>query len=114
MLKDDNYMTEKERKNQQKFIDLMLKVTFRICNWDKDGKLTSRSSGFLYKKSQSSPILVITAGHGTPLEGAFIETTYVYKNQIAVLNAGKFNVFYQQDGIDYAYSELSLELIQKA
>lgn len=114
MLKDDNYMTEKERKNQQKFIDLMLKVTFRICNWDKDGKLTSRSSGFLYKKSQSSPILVITAGHGTPLEGAFIETTYVYKNQIAVLNAGKFNVFYQQDGIDYAYSELSLELIQKS
>lgn len=107
-------MTVNEQKALQRFIDLMLKVTFRICNWDKDGKLKSRSSGFLYRKSESSPILVITAGHGTPPEGSFIESTYTYKNQTAALNAGKFKVFYQQDGIDYAYSELPLELIKKS
>jgi len=107
-------MKEQERKARQEFIDLMLKVTFRICNWDKNGNLTSRSSGFLYRKSENSPILVITAGHGTPPEGAFIETVYVYKNQTAAINAGSFKVFYQEDGIDYAYSELPFELIQKS
>jgi hypothetical protein len=106
-------MTKKERKAAQRFIDLMLKVTFRICHWNQDGALTSRSSGFLYKRSEDSAILVITAGHGTPLEGSFIETTHVYKDKTAAINAGKFNVFYQQDNIDYAYSELPLELIQK-
>jgi hypothetical protein len=107
-------MTEKEKKAAQKFVDLMLKVTFRICHWNQDGELKSRSSGFLYRKSESSPILVITAGHGTPPEGSFIETTHVHKDKTAAINAGKFNVFHQQDGIDYAYSELPLERIQKS
>lgn len=92
----------------------MLKVTFRICHWNEDGELKSRSSGFMYRKTESSPILVITAGHGTPPEGSFIETTHVYQNQTAALNAGKFQVFYHDDDIDYAYSELPLELIQKS
>ena len=107
-------MTKKEKTAAQKFVDLMLKVTFRICHWNQDGVLTSRSSGFLYKKSESSPILVITAGHGTPPENSFIETTHVYQNHTFAINAGKFNVFHQQDRIDYAYSELPLELIQKS
>ena len=107
-------MTKKEKRATQKFVDLMLNVTFRICHWNKDGALTSRSSGFLYKKSESSPILVITAGHSTPPEGSFIETTYVYQDKTAAINAGKFKVFHQQDGTDYAYSELPLELIQKS
>ncbi len=107
-------MTEKERKAAQNFIDLMLKVTFRICHWNEEGELISRSSGFLYKKSESSPTLVITAGHETPPEGSFIETVHVHKDKTAALNAGKFNVFYQQEDIDYAYSELPLELIQKS
>jgi len=107
-------MTAKEKRAAQKFVDLMLKVTFRICHWNKDGVLTSRSSGFLYKKSENSPILVITAGHGTPPEGSFIETTHVYQDKTAAINAGKFNVFYQQEGIDYAYSELPLELIHNS
>jgi hypothetical protein len=105
-------MTEEDAK--QKFIDLMLKVSFRLCHWDQDGILTSRSSGFLYKKSENSPILVITAGHGTPPEGSFIETTYVHQDKTAAINAGKFNVFHQQDGIDYAYSELPLELVRNS
>lgn len=107
-------MTEKEKKAAQKFVDLMLKVTFRICHWNENGELLSRSSGFLYKKTEASPTLVITAGHGTPPVGSFIETTHVYKDKTAAVNAGKFKVFYSNDKIDYAYSELPLELIAKS
>ena len=107
-------MTKKEQKATQNYIDLFLKVTFRICHWDTDGSLKSRSSGFLYKRTPSSPILVITAGHHTPPEGSFIETSHVYENKTAAINAGKFQVFYNQNDIDYAYSILPLELIQKS
>ena len=104
-------MTKKEIKAAQKFVDLMLKVTFRICHWNETGELTSRSSGFLYKKTKEAPIMIITAGHGTPPEGSFIETIHVHKNKTAAINAGKFSVFYSTDNIDYAYSELPMELI---
>lgn len=107
-------MTKKESKAVQKFINLLLKVTFRICHWDNSGKLTSRSSGFLYKKSPESPILVITAGHGTPPEGSFIETRHVYEDQTVAVSAGNFKIFHNEDGIDYAYSTLPLELIQRS
>jgi hypothetical protein len=107
-------MSKKEQKAIQNYIDLCLKVTFRICHWDSDGYLKSRSSGFLYKRTPSSPILVITAGHHTPPEGSFIETSHVYENKTAAINAGKFQVFYSQDENDYAYSILPLELIQKS
>jgi hypothetical protein len=107
-------MTKREMKAAQRFVDLMLKVTFRICHWNEKGELTSRSSGFLYKKSEISPTLVITAGHGTPPEGSFIETTHVHMDKTAAINAGKFTVFYSADNMDYAYSELPLELITKS
>lgn len=107
-------MTKKEEKATKRFIDLMLKVTFRICHWNDEGELISRSSGFLYKKSEDSPILVITAGHKTPPEGSFIETTHVYKDETAAINAGKFNIFHQKGNIDYAYSKLPLEVIENS
>lgn len=107
-------MSTSEKKAMQKFIDLLLGVTFRICHWDQDGALKSRSSGFLYQKTLESPLLVITAGHHTPPEGSFIETKLVHDRQTAAVNAGKFQVFYNHDDIDYAYSILPLELIQKS
>jgi hypothetical protein len=107
-------MATKEQKAIENYVNLLLKVTFRICHWDENGVLKSRSSGFLYKKSEESPLLVITAGHHTPPEGSFIETTHVYENRTAAVNAGKFQVFYNNNDIDYAYSILPLELIQKS
>lgn len=114
MQKQTNVMTKKEEKAVNNFIELLLKVTFRICHWNQNGVLTSRSSGFLYKKNETSPILVITAGHGTPPDGSFIETTHVHEDKTAAINAGKFHVFHQSNKIDYAYSELPLELIKKS
>ena len=107
-------MTKKEQKAIENYINLLLKVTFRICHWDENGQLKSRSSGFLYKRTADSPLLVITAGHHTPPEGSFIETKHVYENQTAAVNAGKFQVFYNDNDIDYAYSILPLDLIQKS
>lgn len=107
-------MTKKEQKAIENYINLLLKVTFRICHWDERGQLKSRSSGFLYKRTEDSPLLVITAGHQTPPEGSFIETKHVYENQTAAVNAGKFQVFYNENDIDYAYSILPLDLIQKS
>lgn len=105
---------KKEEKAVAKFIELFSKVTFRICHWDSDGVIQSRSSGFLYQKNQDSPLLVITAGHYTPQDGSFIETNYVKDNCVAAINTGKFTVFYNGNDIDYAYSILPIELITKS
>jgi len=107
-------MSQKEQKAIDNFIKLLLKVTFRICHWEEDGTLKSRSSGFLYQKNPQSPILVITAGHDTPPKGSFIETSFVQDENMAALNAGEFKVFHSSDGIDYAYSILPLALIKKS
>lgn len=107
-------MTKKEQKAIEKYVDLLLNVTFRLCHWDENGQLKSRSSGFLYKRTHDSPLLVITAGHNTPPEGSFIETTHVYEYQTAAVNAGKFQVFHSDNNIDYAYSILPLELIKSS
>ncbi|BDU26279.1 hypothetical protein [Flavobacterium sp. GSB-24] len=107
-------MSKKNKAGEKKFIDQMLKLTFRICHWNDDGTLTGRSSGFLYRKSQDSPVLVITAGHGTPQKGSFIETKHVHDNKTAVISTGEFKIFYQEGGIDYAYSVLPLEFAQNS
>ncbi|MBS1683226.1 MAG: hypothetical protein JSS76_00620 [Bacteroidetes bacterium] len=107
-------MATKEDRGQQRYIDHLLKVTFRICHWNEEGALIGRSSGFMYKKNENSPILVITAGHNTPPDGSFIETSHMHNGQTAALLAGHFNVFYEEDGIDYAYSILPVETIQKS
>jgi hypothetical protein len=107
-------MTKAEEKAVKNYVDLLLKVTFRICHWGKDGQLKSRSSGFLYQRTPESPIVVITAGHHTPPKGSFIETTQVYENQTLAVNTGEFKVFYNNNDIDYAYSILPLDLIKKS
>ncbi len=107
-------MTKNEEKAINNFIKLMLNVTFRICHLDENGDLKTRSSGFLYQKNVNSPILVITAGHDTIEEGSFIETSHILENGTIAINAGKFNIFYKENTIDYAYSELPMELINES
>lgn len=110
---DMTKLTEKDKKAVQNYFDFLLTLTFRICHWDKDGNLQGRSSGFLYQKNEDSPMLVITAGHKTPPHGSFIETKHVYENSTAAINAGNFEVFYQHEQIDYAYSILPIDLIKR-
>jgi len=105
-------MSKKEDTAAKMFIDTMLKTTFRICHWNENGELNSRSSGFLYQKSENSPLLVITAGHDTLEKGSFIETKYVCDDNIACINTGEFNVFFKEGELDYAYSELPIENIK--
>jgi hypothetical protein len=106
-------MTKKIEKNALAFIKLMIEITIRIASYDKEGKLIGRSSGFLYKKNSDSIPIVITAGHKLPEEGSFIETNIVKDGSILQINAGKFNVFHNHDDIDYAYSELPVDLYKK-
>lgn len=102
-------MTKKEEKNINKFIDLLTKVTVRISTWKENGELKGRSSGFLYQSSADKIPKIITAGHNLPESGSFIETRIIKEGKTFLINAGKFNVFYNFNDIDYAFSELPIE-----
>jgi len=103
----------KLEKNILKFLDLMTNVTVRITSFDEEGHLIGRCSGFLYKKTLDSIPIVITAGHKLPQKGSFIETKIVKDGKILQINAGEFKVFYNNDDIDYAYSELPIAIYQE-
>jgi hypothetical protein len=102
--------SKKAVSNMVRFIEHFSKVTLRISTLDKTGALLSRCSGFLYKLPATPVPIVITAGHDLPQEGSFIETAIIKNDKMLMINAGKFNVFYNHEDIDYAYSTLPKEL----
>jgi len=72
------------------------------------------SSCFLFQEKQSSDIYVITAGHGVPPTGTYIETSERNEEgQPLLINAGTFNIFYNQVDIDFAFSRLPIKNIQQ-
>lgn len=106
-------MTTKEEKHINKFIDLLTKVTVRISTWNENGELKGRASGFLYQPSADKIPIIITAGHKLPEIGSFIETRIKKEGKTFSINAGKFNIFYNHNDIDYAYSELPIEIYKE-
>jgi hypothetical protein len=106
-------MTKKVEKNIIKFIDFLTKVTVRISTFNEEGILIGRSSGFLYQPEKDKIPLIITAGHKLPESGSFIETSIVKDGKLLLINAGKFNVFYKNDDVDYAYCELPVEIYKQ-
>ncbi len=106
-------MTKKEEKHINKFIDLLTKVTVRISTFNESGQLIGRSSGFLYQSSSNEIPIVITAGHKQSEKGVFIETRIRKDDKTLLINGGKFNVFYNHSDIDYAYSELPIDIYKK-
>ena len=102
-------MPKQEEKNIIKFIDFLTKVTVRISTFNEEGVLTGRSSGFLYQPEIDKIPLIITAGHKLPESGSFIETSIVKDGELLLINAGKFNIFYNNGDVDYAYCELPIE-----
>jgi len=106
-------MTKKEEKHIIKFIDHLTKVTVRISTWNENGELIGRASGFLYQSSPEKIPIIITAGHKLPEIGSFIETRIKKGGETFLINAGKFNVFYNHNDIDYAFSELPIEIYKK-
>jgi len=91
------------------------RLTYRIALTNGDGGLAARSSCFLYQPDADKHPFVITAGHGTPEKGAFIETPIRTDNETLTINAGNFQIFYDGEGgiTDYAYSVLPLDLIKR-
>jgi hypothetical protein len=106
-------MTDSILENITRFIDHLTRFTIRIVKVGSDRAITGLSSGFLYQSDVGSPIVVITAGHKTPPKGVFIETRIIKDGQMLCVNAGKFTVFSHSDNIDYAYSRLPMDIIQR-
>lgn len=106
-------MTDSILENITRFIDHLTRFTIRIVKVGSNRAISSLSSGFLYQSDLGSPIVVITAGHNTPPKGVFIETRIVKDGQTLCVNAGKFTVFHNSDNIDYAYSRLPMDIIQR-
>lgn len=57
--------------------------------------------------------VVITAGHGMPEKGAFIETRIHKDGQTFMMNAGEFKVFHNNEGMDFSFSELPVHLYKE-
>ncbi len=106
-------MTNKDRDAMNAFVDHMTKVTMRVVKWSENGQLTGMSSGFLYQPDINYHPIVITAGHGMPVKGAFLETRFVKDGQPLLINGGEFKIFRQGEDIDYAYSKLPIEIIKR-
>lgn len=106
-------MTTKEEKHITKFIDHLTKVTVRISTWNENGELKGRSSGFLYQSSADKIPIIITVVHKLPEIGPFIETRIIKEGKTFSINAGKFNIFYNHNDIDYAHSELPIEIYKE-
>lgn len=106
-------MDDKIEENIRKFIDHMTKVTVRISSWNEKGELAGRASGFLYQNSDEEIPIVLTAGHKLPKKGSFIDTRVIKDGKTFSINAGKFDIFYNHDDIDYAYSKLPVDIYKK-
>jgi hypothetical protein len=103
-------LTKKQQKNIDILVDHLTKMTVRISKCNEHGQLIGHCSGFLYQSKPNTIPVVITAGHKLPELGSFIETRIKKDGKPLMINAGKFNVFYNNTDIDYAYSLLPADL----
>ena len=106
-------LTKRQKENLHQLVDHLTKFTFRISKWNEEGKLTGRCSGFLYQPSNLQIPIVITAGHGMPEKGAFIETRIRKDGKTFMMNAGEFKVWYNHEDIDFAFSVLPAHLYRE-
>ena len=103
-------MATKAEKNIQAFIEKMNQVTYRLVTMSDNNDVKGLASGFLYQPDASSIPIFITAGHKLSNGGLFIETKHIVNNRPILLNAGTFDIYYDEEKLDYAYSKLPLEL----
>lgn len=104
---------DKILKRIQQYVDFMTKFTVRIVSFKSETDITGHRSGFLYQAEDSQAPIVITAGHGCPPVGSFVETRILASNRPLCYNAGKFDVFYSEGQIDFAYSRLPIDVIKR-
>lgn len=97
----------------QQYVDFMTKFTVRIIAFKSESEISGHRSGFLYQRKENEAPLVITAGHGCPPAGSFVETRIPTNQRPLCYNAGKFEVFYTEGQIDFAYSKLPIDVIKK-
>jgi hypothetical protein len=109
----ETIMKNKIEDNIRNFIDHMTKVTVRISTWNENGALTGRASGFFYQPESRKTPIIVSAGHKLPPLGSFIDTRVIRDDKTLSINAGKFNIFYNHDDIDYAFSELPVDIYKK-
>lgn len=108
-------MRSKEIKAIEDYIKFMAGFTVRIISCNQNGELINSRSGFLYHPNGKGNPLVITAGHDLSELGNLIETNLLNDNrQPLCVQTGKFEIFYNTDDVDYAYSYLPLEKIQNS
>ncbi len=97
----------------QQYVDFMTKFTVRIIAFKSEREINGHRSGFLYQRKENEVPLVITAGHGCPPAGSFVETRILRNKKPLCYNAGKFEVFHTEGQIDFAYSKLPIDIIKK-
>ena len=97
----------------QQYVDFMTKFTVRIIAFRNRTEVNGHRSGFLYQRKEDETPLVVTAGHGCPTVGSFVETRIIKNHRPLCYNAGKFSVFYTEGQIDFAYSKLPINIIKR-
>lgn len=107
-------MTKKEQQGALRLLEQLSKLTVRLATFNLTGELIGRASGFLYQPSGKNIPVVITAGHKlSAVTHSFIETGVKENDQTLSINAGKLNIFYNNEDIDYAFCELPVDLYKK-
>ena len=91
----------------------MLNFSVRIITFDSSKNIIGQRSGFFYKPTDYEVPIIITAGHGCPETGSFVETRIAKDQKPSCYNAGNFNIFYSENSIDIAYSKLPIDIIRK-
>ena len=91
----------------------MTRFTVRIIAFKSETEIKGHRSGFLFQEKEDEAPLVITAGHGCPPAGSFVESRICVNHRPLCYNAGKFDVFYTDGQIDFAYSRLPIEVIKR-
>ena len=97
----------------QQYVDFMAKFTVRIISFGSEGEINGFRSGFLYQRKENEAPLVVTAGHGCPSVGSFVETRIPIDGRPLCYNAGKFEVVYSPGQIDFAYSRIPIDVVKK-
>lgn len=94
------------------YLNFMTKFTVRIISFKDNGDIGHRS-GFLYQPDENDLPLIITAGHGCPKKGSFVETRILKDGRPLCYNAGEFKVFITEGAVDLAYSKIPVDIIRK-
>jgi hypothetical protein len=107
-------MNEEEiRRRIQQYVEFMTKFTVRIISFKGEREISGHRSGFLYQGKENETPFVVTAGHGCPPVGSFVETRILSNGRPLCYNAGRFEVFYTEGQIDFAYSKIPIDVIKK-